>query len=226
MPKNKKNSFLLPFLILSLILNFFSSLFFLNRQHSFPGDKVIDVLDGDTFVISGKQRVRLKRVQAPKLKYCYGKEAKQKLKELILGKEVFLTSIVTDRYGRLVALVYLDNTLINKLMLEQGFVSYLGGQTKEEKSLQLASDKAKKKKIGIYSLKCYPVKPPNSKCLIKGNINQKTNEKIYHFPGCSAYEQVKVERFRGDDWFCTEKQAQKKGFVKSKNCFQKKYSLQ
>jgi len=63
----------------------------------------------------------------------------------------------------------------------------------------------------------------NPECNIKGNINRNTKAKFYHFPGCSTYSPAIVEKFNGDQWFCTEEEAQKAGFTKSGGCFGKKY---
>ena len=187
-------------------------------------DVVLEVLDGDTFVLPGKQRIRLKRVKAPEMGYCYSEESKKKLEELVMGKQVTLRNMIVDKFRRIVALVYVDDVLVNEVMLKEGYVKYLGGVTEEEKNLRHASDFAKENKLGVFSEECSPEQPPDPKCLIKGNKSEDSSgNMIYHFPGCSAYNQIKVERSWGDDWFCSEKEAEKAGFVKSKNCYGKKY---
>lgn len=50
----------------------------------------------------------------------------------------------------------------------------------------------------------------NDNCVIKGNINAK-GERIYHMPGQRVYELTKPEK-----WFCTEDEAKKAGFRRSK----------
>ena len=44
-------------------------------------------------------------------------------------------------------------------------------------------------------------------------------KKIYHYPGCSEYEQTVVELDIGEQWFCSEEEARKAGFTKSEHCF-------
>ncbi|MBL7159065.1 thermonuclease family protein [Candidatus Microgenomates bacterium] len=224
--KNKLIKWLGPLILLaSLIVNFFLAGKIVSPHKTEPkGDLVIEVLDGDTFVLPGKQRVRLKRVEAPELENCGGSEAKKRLEELVLGKEVILKNIIVDQFRRIVALVYVDHLLINEVMLKEGQLMYLGGVTEEEKNLRQAAEYARERKLGVYSEKCSPTKPPNEKCLIKGNVGQDSGGKIYHFPGCSAYNKVEVQRSWGDQWFCSEEEAQKAGFTKSKNCYGKKYS--
>ena len=55
-------------------------------------------------------------------------------------------------------------------------------------------------------------------CLIKGNVTKKgkTITRIYHLPGTQYYKTVKINAKEGDKWFCTEKDAKKAGFRKSK----------
>ncbi len=91
---------------------------------------VTRIVDGDTFVISTKQKVRLIGVNTPELHVattkipdCFGIEAKQKLSELIMGKSVALVKDIseTDRYGRLLRYVYIGDDFINKDLVEQGY---------------------------------------------------------------------------------------------------------
>jgi hypothetical protein len=41
--------------------------------------------------------------------------------------------------------------------------------------------------------------------------------------GGSEYNRALVELDRGEQWFCSEKEAEAAGFVKSKNCFGKNF---
>ncbi|MFH1610680.1 MAG: thermonuclease family protein [Patescibacteria group bacterium] len=97
---------------------------------------VLYVIDGDTIVVSieGKeQRVRLIGIDAPEVAYveenkegeCFADESTEKLKELILNKEVVLVndslSDDKDKYNRLLRYIYLDNTDINAKLVENGY---------------------------------------------------------------------------------------------------------
>jgi len=55
--------------------------------------------------------------------------------------------------------------------------------------------------------------------VIKGNIAESQNKKIYFLPECANYNQVTIERFEGEQYFCTEKEVQKAGYIKSKTCY-------
>lgn len=77
----------------SLILNFY--LFYQNKKLE-QGIEVLAVLDGDTFVLDGKVRLRLRHVDAPELEYCGGVQAKELLESLISDKRVVLSEYILD----------------------------------------------------------------------------------------------------------------------------------
>ena len=56
--------------------------------------------------------------------------------------------------------------------------------------------------------------PPG--CFIKGNINLKTRERVYHVPGQKHYGDVTIEAGAGERWFCTEAEAEASGWRRSK----------
>jgi hypothetical protein len=56
--------------------------------------------------------------------------------------------------------------------------------------------------------------PPG--CFIKGNINLKTGERVYHVPGQKHYDDVTIEAGAGERWFCTEAEAEASGWRRSK----------
>lgn len=85
---------------------------------------VTKIIDGDTIEIEDGRKVRYIGIDTPELKgsECFAKEARDKNKELVEGKRVKLQKDVseTDRYGRLLRFVYLENGefVNNKLVLE------------------------------------------------------------------------------------------------------------
>ena len=100
---------------------------------------VTKVVDGDTFWIKDGspkgQKIRLIGVDAPESRRTgrkeigyYGKEAKAFLTDLLLNKYVSLEFDVdrTDRYGRTLAYVYLeDGTFLNKYLVENGYAQLM-----------------------------------------------------------------------------------------------------
>jgi len=183
-----------------------------------PGELVTEVIDGDTFVIINRQNIRLHGVDAPELQYCFGKEAKDALSKKILGKKVILKEPRTDFYKRVQAYVYIDGESINEYMAVNGFVMHHGDGTSQSDIVKEANNFAQSKKLGIFSEKCSPANPPKNGCNIKGHIPYNTAGKTYLIPGCWNYTQAVVEKFRGEDYFCTEKEAKATGFIKSTNC--------
>jgi len=95
---------------------------------------VTRVVDGDTFYVSGlPERVRLADVNAPELSTAEGQRAKAALEALLLGRWVCLDIddlYRTDRYGRFVAVAYLDYNKthwlnINQWLVERGYAVYV-----------------------------------------------------------------------------------------------------
>jgi micrococcal nuclease len=92
-------------------------------------EKVVRVIDGDTFVIEGDIRVRLIGMDTPEMKNknktidCFAQEATNKLTSLISGKGVVLVKDVseTDKYGRLLRYVYLGDEMINDTLVKEGY---------------------------------------------------------------------------------------------------------
>jgi len=204
---------LLAFLFIpSLILNFI----LLNQQsESSGGVPVVGVIDGDTIVLEGKSKVRLRYVDAPEDPYCGSREAQKTLSQLAMGKMVRIEETIPDQYGRGMALVYDGDTLINEELLRSGWVRYHHDNSSQTETLKRASDKAKSEKLGLYG-KCQSTQ--NVKCPIKGNIDPKTKTHIYYLPGCTQYNTTIVQEDVGEQWFCNEKQAIAAGYRKSERC--------
>ncbi len=82
------------------------------------------VIDGDTAMLKNG-RIRLIGIDAPEIGQPYFSKAKNKLKELIEGKEVKLEKDITDKdkYGRLLRYVWVDNALINLEMVKLGYAN-------------------------------------------------------------------------------------------------------
>lgn len=97
----------------------------INRQNL-----VSRVIDGDTFELDNKQKVRLIGIDAPEVSggaECFGNQATERLKQLIEGREVRLEKDVseTDKYGRLLRFVYVGDVFVNKTVIEEGYANAL-----------------------------------------------------------------------------------------------------
>lgn len=127
---------------------------------------VLRIIDGDTIVvkINGKEeKVRLIGLDTPemvdprKTVECFGKEASEEAKRILAENFVRLetdpSQNIRDKYGRLLAYVFLnDGTNFNKTMIENGYgyeytydVPY-----KYQKEFQSAEKSAKANKKGLW----------------------------------------------------------------------------
>jgi endonuclease YncB( thermonuclease family) len=105
---------------------------------------VVKVYDGDTITIISKLpyeessfykfSVRLNGIDCPEIKGETLQEkqcaqlARDELSQLILNKEIILKNLKTEKYGRILADVYLDDLHLNQYMLDKKLaVKYDGG---------------------------------------------------------------------------------------------------
>jgi endonuclease YncB( thermonuclease family) len=125
------------------------------REFRFPtdGGRVIKVYDGDTITIASKLpydssllyrlSVRLNGIDTPEMKgkditddeKTAAKLARDFVSNLILNKYVRLENIETEKYGRILADVYIGDVHLNQLLLKERYaVIYDGGTKKKPKS--------------------------------------------------------------------------------------------
>lgn len=122
--------------------------------------KVIRVIDGDTIIIEGGKKLRYIGVNAPESKdprrtiQCFGKEANERNKQLVEGKTVRIEKDVseTDKFGRLLRYVYIDDSLINEQLVSEGyaFASSYPPDVKYQERLKAAELDARENKRGLW----------------------------------------------------------------------------
>jgi micrococcal nuclease len=128
---------------------------------------VSSVVDGDTVKINmdGKiETLRLIGLDTPetvdprKVVQCFGKEASNKAKELLVGKKVRIETDPSqgskDKYNRMLAYIYLENGLFyNKYMIEQGYAHEYTYNIpyKYQSEFKEAVKKAQDSKLGLWS---------------------------------------------------------------------------
>ncbi|MCU0641912.1 MAG: thermonuclease family protein [Candidatus Margulisbacteria bacterium] len=91
------------------------------------------VVDGDTIKLVNGETVRYIGVDTPETKHprkpvqYYGKEASAANKKLVGGKRVRLEFDVQprDKYGRLLAYVYVDDIFVNAWLIENGYAQVM-----------------------------------------------------------------------------------------------------
>ena len=122
------------------------------------------VVDGDTLVLSGGDRVRLIGVDTPETHHPskpvqpFGPEAYEFTRGKVEGKRVqlkFDPGETKDRYGRTLAYVYIDGEFLNELLIRQGLARALTNypfSSDMKQVFRTAEAQAKAAKRGVWSL--------------------------------------------------------------------------
>lgn len=131
-----------------------------------------------------------------------------------------------DRYGRVVAVCYVQGNDVNGWLVGNGWAlayrRYSLDYVAQERAAQAA-------RIGVWRGEFVPpwewrrgkrlqvATAPNSAdgCAIKGNISS-SGEHIYHLPDGQYYERTKISTAKGERWFCTEAEAIASGWRKAR----------
>lgn len=223
---NKIKNYLIYPLLLLLLISLGLNFYFINnlrKQSNNSSQKnkiatVTRVIDGDTFETVELERVRLYEIDAPEYpKGCMGTDAKVRLENLILNKNVEMIDYGKDNFGRMLAYVFLDKLLLNEILIEEGSAYFYKGKNTTAYSLGIekAEEKARLSGRGVWSSLCQSKKDG---CVIKGNYRSADNTRIYHTPDCYNYDKITIKPGTTDRWFCSEEEATKAGFIKSLDC--------
>ena len=203
------------------------------------------VINGDTIEIRGG-RIRLHGIDAPESsqlctlpsgqKVRCGQQAALKLDSLLNNKTCRCRVKDTDRYGRQIAVCFVDGIDINQWLVEHGWAM---AYQKYSLDYVAAERTAQASQIGIWSYEferpwnyrsskrnnnssgnslsgrrsvatttsvTSPTSQVASDCLIKGNINSR-GERIYHPLSSPWYSRTKINESKGERWFCSEEEA-------------------
>jgi micrococcal nuclease len=184
-------------------------------QERKPGDRftVKRVLDGDTIELTGGDRLRLLAMDTPEKGEKYHDEATDLLASMTLGKPVKLEygRNRRDRYGRLLAYVYVDDTLLaNQVILDSG-LAYLylfedNDLQKGEVKRMLASQRsAMARHVGLWSVKRTP------------EPFYVATERSFrlHRPNCESVQNLKPGHYRK---FSTREEGLAEGLSPCRNC--------
>jgi len=145
-----------------------------HRAQDDKGISIQSVVDGDTLVLSGGERVRLIGIDTPELHMsnklladarrgaqdistiqALGKRAKSFTENLCRGKKVSLEFDVDkkDKYGRTLAYVYLeDGTFVNAEIVKEGYaqIMTIPPNVRYARLLQALEQEARKDKRGLW----------------------------------------------------------------------------
>ena len=116
-----------------------------SRPRPFVGQAWI--VDGDTLDV-GQARVRLFDIDAPELSQRGGYKARAHLIRLAGGREVSVSPVDVDCYGRIVARVRCGETDLSRRMVEDGFARAM---TAWHLDYTLSERRARRRRRGLWS---------------------------------------------------------------------------
>ena len=149
------------------------------------GYQAVKVSDGDTLnvqkVENGKfvgevMKIRMFGIDAPEKTQDYGIESKQALEKLVSGKSLEIEEKNRDRYGRTVAVVYVNGKNVNEEMVKNGNAWWYQEYDKKDTKMQAYQENAKKNKLGLFGKRGY-VEPWNYRKEKKAAATSKTKSK-------------------------------------------------
>lgn len=175
---------------------------------------VSSVVDGDTIKININgtvETIRLIGIDTPetvdprKPVQCFGKEASNKAKELLLGKKIRVEKDSTqgdrDKYDRLLVYVYREDGLFfNKYMIEQGYAHEYTYDLpyKYQTEFKEAETYARENQLGLWSSstcngdttseKTFSEETTTTQTAEKYYTSSYTTSKYYYPESCSAWQ--------------------------------------
>ncbi|MCP3923856.1 MAG: thermonuclease family protein [Desulfobacterales bacterium] len=143
------SAFILPGCLKIKALNYYNKTF---------TEKIIDVIDAQTFVTvnsrKNKNKIILYGIVAPKTYSATGKNAKKMISELIKGKKIRFTVKGIDDKNKLISIAWLEDEKksLNVLLLEKGYAKVYSDKCKlpECKEWIKAEQKARQQKLGMF----------------------------------------------------------------------------
>ncbi len=140
-----------------------------SREGLIPAE-LVKTIDGDTIKIKyegNEQNVRYLLIDTPETnhpqlgKQPFGEKAKERNRELMNSGQLEIEFDIgerVDKYGRLLAYIYVDGVSIQETLLEEGLarVGYVyPPNTRHLDAYEKAQERAKKAGIGIWTLEDY-----------------------------------------------------------------------
>lgn len=196
---------------LALLILILTSLYFLYHEvwQEQPGEpkvtglRAVEIIDGDTFIDSDGEQIRLLGIDTPEAGEAFYMAASRTLDSLLEGKTIRyeFDSRKRDRYERLLVYVFTGRDFVNRAMLRQGLASvYIFPKDMKNEyyraELIEAQNYARSNNLGIWSLE-----PPDPENFYVGNKNTYR----FHRPACFSAERLnqsaKIIRQSRDDFF-------------------------
>lgn len=115
---------------------------------------VVGVADGDTITVLNQdqrtERIRLSDIDAPESGQAFGSRAKQALSDLVYRQRVRAVEVDRDRYGRLVARVYVGELDVNAELVRTG-MAWVYRQYSRDAALLTLEAEARAAKRGLWA---------------------------------------------------------------------------
>ena len=113
--------------------------------------RVKRIVDGDTVHLRDGTKVRLHGIDTPERDQPYGKQATRNLDKLI-GRTVFVVEKDTDRYGRLVGVIYTpEGVNVNLEMVCNGSAWWYSRYAKGNRAMAGCQREAKEARLGLWA---------------------------------------------------------------------------
>ncbi len=178
---------------------------------SFRGIGVEEVRDGDTIVLENGEVVRYIGIDTPERDDPFYGEATEANQEMLKRGRITLEydQDRRDRYGRLLAYVWVDTLLLNAELIRKGLASvYLfSPNLKYRERFISVQREARQKRMGIWSI---PVEPEAYYV-----ASRRSQRFVFHRPDCRSAKRIKREnlmRFESRD------EALDSGYSPCRNC--------
>jgi len=199
--------------------------------------KVIAVMEGDTLIFetaSGEFfKVRLKEVDAPQPGQTFGRQARQFVEDLALGKRVDLKYEAVDRYGKVIGeVIFPDGRILNREMVRFGYAWHYRVHYPVDEFLRELEYQAWKQKVGLWvDPSAFPPwefrrenifnqEPPKNSSevdydsIFNYGLIGDPETKLYLWPNCRNYPYAS----QGFAVFSSKLAAKTSGFRMSPNC--------
>ena len=178
---------------------------------SFRGIGVEEVRDGDTIVLENGEVVRYIGIDTPERDDPFYGEATEANQEMLKRGRITLEydQDRRDRYGRLLAYVWVDTLLLNAELIRKGLASvYLfSPNLKYRERFISVQREARQKSVGIWSI---PVEP--EAYYVSSRRSQRF---VFHRPDCRSAKRIKRENLMR---FETRDEALDSGYSPCRNC--------
>ncbi len=122
--------------------------------------RTIAVIDGDTVLVlrNGKPvKIRLADIDAPEKGQDFGMASRRSLVDMVLGKQLRVTSRAVDKYGRIVAQLSVGGLNVNEEQVRRGMAWQYSHHFSDSRYIAL-QDEALHARRGLW-VQAHPVKP-------------------------------------------------------------------